>query len=198
MFAVTFKDQFGFKKCVYGDSEYGIGETIPEKPECYCNEKGVVICDTPTEAKNTLESAKYINEGLNFSSSFLNFIDSSTSSLNVRFGEVSSINNGLEIVVERFSMCNATEELPPQIGYYMFSGSDLYLTTSTNLLAGNYGKECMVSNRFIIDNNQSVSKIFYQSEGMEVFSADICVFDGKVDKAGDAFVGESGEVVVCE
>lgn len=192
MFAVTVKDQLGFKKCVYSDGEYGVGQSISGEPNCYCNEKGVVVCDTGDGDENTLESSEYTNEGLSFSSKFLNYLDVQTAFVSVRFSEVSSTTDGLRIVVERLSMCNEDEGLPPQMGYYMFSNSELYLTTSTNLLAGSYGKECMVSNIYLIDTDVDISKIYYKAEDMEVYRADICIFDGKVYNTGDAFVGENG------
>ncbi|HCC67954.1 TPA: hypothetical protein DEP90_01945 [Patescibacteria group bacterium] len=198
MFLITIKDQLGLKKCVYGDGEYSVGQTIPDEPRCYCNEKGVVVCDTDDESENTLESSEYINDDLSFSSKFLNFLEVKSTFENVRFSEVSSTQDGFKIIIERLSMCSKDEELPPQIGYYMFLSSDLYLTTTTNLLSGNYGKECMVSNTFLINTDMSVSKIYYQSEDKEVYNADICIFDGKIYNTGDAFVGENGEVVMCE
>ncbi|MCD4756147.1 hypothetical protein K8R20_00830 [bacterium] len=198
MFAVTVKDQLGLKKCVYGDGEYGVGQTISGEPNCYCNEKGVVVCEPEAGEDNTLEVSEYINDGLKFSSKFLNFLDVQSPFVSVRFSEVTSTQEGLRVVVERLSMCNKDGELPPQIGYYMFSDSEIYLTTSTNLLAGSYGKECMVSNVFLIDTDVHISKIYYKAEDMEVYMADICIFEGKVYNIGDAFVGENGEVVVCE
>ena len=68
----------------------------------------------------------------------------------MRFGEVSTVDRGLKIVVERLSMCNLNEDFAPQIGYYMFDGNSLYLTTTTNLLDKSFGKECMVSNTYLI------------------------------------------------
>lgn len=197
MFVATFREQFGLKKCVYGGSEYTVGESIPDEPRCYCNEMGVVVCEEIT-AESSLENSEYINEDLEFASSFLNFIDIDINFESMRFGEVSTIDKGLKVVVERLSMCNEDEQLPPQIGYYLFDGSHLYLTTSTNLIAGDYSKECMVSNTFMIHGLSEVSKISYTSEDNRVIEADICVFNGRVYNKGDAFVSENGEVVVCE
>ncbi len=198
MFVVTIKDQVGLKKCVYGGGEYGVGQSIPEEPKCYCNNKGVVVCDTPVSSDSEIDNNEYINDNLSFSSSFLNLLDVRSNFQSVRFAGITSTEDGIRVVVERQSMCNDDGELPPQIGYYMFKGTDLYLTSSTNLLAGSFGKECMVSNIFIINTDSPVSKIYYQAEDKEVFSADICVFNGNVYNVGDAFVGDSGEVVVCE
>jgi hypothetical protein len=197
MFIATFKDQFGLKTCVYGDSEYTAGQAIAGEPQCFCNEKGKVICE---EEKVTvsLETMEYENEDLDFSSVFLNFIDIEVNFENMRFGEVSTVNKGLKIVVERLSKCNKNEELPPQIGYYMFDGQDLFLTTSTNLLAGEFNRNCMVSNTFLIHGLSEVSKISYQSEDGRIIEANICVYEGRVFNEGDAFVGDEGEVVVCE
>ncbi len=197
MFVATFRDQFGLKTCVYGDSEYTAGQAIPDEPRCFCNEKGSVVCKE-IEIDSTLEVFEYVNEDLEFSSSFLNFIEVAINFESIRFGEVTTVEKGLKIVVERLSMCNENEQLPPQVGYYMFDGEQLHLTTSTNLLAGNYGKVCMVSNTFMVHGLGGVSKILYHSEDNRVIEADICVLDGKVYSAGDAFVNESGEVVVCE
>jgi hypothetical protein len=197
VFITTFRDQFGLKTCVYGDTEYTAGQSIPGEPQCFCNENGEVVCEENTE-DSSLETTEYVNEDLEFSSSFLNFVDTQTAFESVRFDQVSTVKKGLEIVVERLSMCDESEELPPQIGYYMFDNDILYLTTSTNLLAGDFNKECMVSNTFMIHGLSEVSKIVFQSEDETVLEADICVYGGKVFNKGDAFVGEDGEVVVCE
>lgn len=197
MFVATFRDQFGLKTCVYGGSEYSAGQTIPDEPRCFCNEKGSVICEE-VQTDRSLEATQFVNEDLEFSSIFLNFVDIAINFESIRFGEVTTVEKGLKVVVERLSMCNDDEQLPPQIGYYMFDGDQLHLTTSTNLLAGNYGKECMVSNTFMVHGLSEVSKILYHSEDNRVIEADICVFNGRVYNSGDAFVGESGEVVVCD
>jgi hypothetical protein len=197
MFVATFRDQFGIKTCVYGDSEYTAGQSIPDEPRCFCNEKGSVVCEE-VEDDLSLETVEYVNDDLEFSSTFLNFVDIAINFESIRFGEVTTVEKGLKIVVERLSMCNADEQLPPQIGYYMFDGEQLHLTTSTNLLAGNYGKECMVSNTFMVHGLSEVSKILYHSEDNRVIEADICVFNGRVYNSGDAFVGDNGEVVVCD
>jgi hypothetical protein len=135
---------------------------------------------------------------LDFSSNFLNFVDIESNFESMRFGEVSTVDKGLKIVIERLSKCNINEELPPQIGYYTFDNHNLFLTTATNLLAGEYGKDCMVSNTFMIHGLSEASEISYQSEDGRVIVADICIFDDRVFNKGDAFVNESGEVVVCE
>lgn len=197
MFVVTLRDQAGLKKCVYGNDEYTVGQSIPGEPMCYCNEKGVVVCDT-SDSGNTLENSEYINDNLSFTSKFLNLLDVRSNFQNVRFVDITSSGSSLKVVIERKSMCSNEGELPPQIGYYLFLNGDLYLTTSTNLLAGSFGKECMVSNTFIISTDSTINKIYYQGEDTQVYSADICVFDNKVYNLGDAFVGENGEVVVCE
>jgi len=196
-FVVTVRNQFGLKKCVYGGKEYVSGEAIPDEPRCFCNSKGEVICEE-IETENTLESAKYINDDLEFSSSFLNFIDIDNNFESMRFGEVSTVDKGLKVVVERLSMCSGDESLPPQIGYYMLNGDELFLTTSTNLLNENFSRECMVSNTYMIHGLSEVSKILYQSEDNRVIEADICVYEGRVFNKGDAFVGENGDVVVCD
>jgi hypothetical protein len=182
---------------VYGDTEYTAGQSIPGEPQCFCNENGEVVCEENTE-DSSLETTEYVNEDLEFSSSFLNFVDTQTTFESVRFDQVSTVKKGLEIVVERLSMCDESEELPPQIGYYMFDNDILYLTTSTNLLAGDFNRECMVSNTFMIHGLSEVSKIVFQSEDETVLEADICVYGGKVFNKGDAVVGEDGEVVVCD
>lgn len=197
MFIATFRDQFGIKTCVYGDSEYTVGQAIPDEPRCFCNEKGSVICKE-LENESTLETSEYVNDDLEFTSTFLNFVDIEVNFESMRFGDVSTVEKGLKVVVERLSMCNEDEELPPQIGYYMFDGEELFLTTSTNLLASIFERECMVSNTFMVHGLSEASKISYISEDNRVIEADICVFNGRVYNSGDAFVSESGEVVVCE
>lgn len=197
MFVATFREQFGLKKCAYGGSEYAVGQSIPDEPRCFCNEKGVVVCEEIEEAA-TLETTEYTNEDLEFSSSFLNFVDIDINFEGMSFNEVSTVDKGLKVVVERLSMCTEDEELPPQIGYYTFDGSELYITTSTNLLAEHYSKECMVSNTFLIHGLSEVTKISYMSEDNRVIEADICVFNGRVFNKGDAFVNDSGTVTVCK
>lgn len=197
MFIATFRDQFGLKKCVYGDGEYTAGQTIPDEPRCFCNEKGEVVCEE-IEQESSFETTGYINEDLDFSSSFLNYVDIGTSFESMRFGEVSTVGKGLRVVVERLSKCNDQEEIPPQIGYYIFDGRDLDLTTSTNLLAGEFDRECMVSNTYLIHGLSEVSTISYQGENGRVVEADICIFENRVLNEGDAVVGENGEVIVCE
>lgn len=197
VFITTFRDQFGLKTCVYGGTEYAVGQAIPGEPQCFCNENGQVVCKEESE-DSSREVTEYINEDLEFESSFLNFVNTKTILETVRFDDVSTVTKGLEIVIERLSMCNDQKQLPPQIGYYMFDDDILYLTTSTNLLADTYTRECMVSNTFMIHGLSEVAKIVYQSEDGTMLEADICVYDGKVFNKGDAFVGEDGEVVVCE
>ena len=197
MFGVTIKDQFGLKKCVYGDNEYTIGESIPSEANCYCDQKGNVICQE-IERKESIEAGEYTNENLEFSSEFLNFVDTDSTFESIRFGEISTTDSGLKIVVERLSMCNMEKELPPQIGFYKVEDSQLYVTTTTNLLADDYAKECMVSNTFEVNNISEIGKIAYQSEDSRIIEANICVFNEKVFNKGDAFVGEDGEVVVCD
>jgi hypothetical protein len=80
----------------------------------------------------------------------------------------------------------------------MLKGDELYLTTTTNLLDESFDKDCMVSNTYMIHGLSEVSKILYQSEDNRVIEADICVYEGRVFNKGDAFVGENGEVVVCD
>lgn len=196
MFIATLKDQFGLKKCVYGGSEYTVGQAIPDQPRCFCNEKGKVVCEE-IESMNTLETTEYINEDMDFSSVFLSFLGVKMDIEEMRFSEVTTVDKGLKVVVERSSLCDTKAQLPPQIGYYLFDGEDLYLTTSTNLLAGPYTQGCMVSNTFMIHGLSEVSKIYYQSEGNRVIEAKICILDGRVFNKGDAFVKENGEVVVC-
>jgi hypothetical protein len=197
VFVTTFKDQFGLKKCVYGGMEYTIGQAIPDQPKCFCNEKGEVICEEMV-AETNLESTEFVNDDLEFSYGFLNFVDLKIPFESMRFDEVSTVDKGLKVVVERLSMCNVREELPPQIGYYMFDGTELHLTTTTNLLAGNYNKECIVSNIFLIHGLSEVSKVSYISEDNRVIEAKICVFEGRVFNEGDAYVvDDSGEVVIC-
>jgi len=197
MFVATFRDQFGLKKCVYGGSEYSVGQSIPEQPRCFCNEKGKVVCEE-IEVENSFESAEYVNEDMDFSSSFLNFVGITKDVEEMRFSEVNTVDKGLKVIIERSSLCDTSAQLPPQIGYYMFDGKDLHLTTSTNLLAGKYTQGCMVSNTFMIHGLSEVSKIFYQSEGNRVIEAEICVLEGRVFNKGDAFVNEDGKVIVCE
>ena len=197
MFVVTFRNQFGLKKCVYGDGEYTVGQTIPGEPRCFCNRHGEVVCEE-IETEISSEEVEYGNEDLEFSSSFLNFVDIETNFESIRFGAVSTVDRGLRVVVERLSKCTPESALPPQIGFYMFDGKDLYLTTSTNLLFGNLTRDCMVSNSFLIEGLSEVSKIAYQSEDGRILQADICVYNGKVFNKGDAFVSDNGEVVVCE
>jgi hypothetical protein len=197
MFIATFRDQFGLKKCVYGDGEYTAGQTIPDEPRCFCDEKGEVVCEE-IETESSLETTEYINEDLDFSSTFLSYVDVETNFENMRFGEVSTVDRGLRIVVERLSKCNDQEELPPQIGYYMFDGTDLDLTTSTNLLDEEFNRDCMVSNTFLVHGLSEVESISYQGEGGRVLEADICVYEGRVLNIGDAFVAENGEVIICE
>jgi hypothetical protein len=196
-FITTFRDQFGLKKCVYGGVEYDAGQSIPDEPRCFCNEKGEVVCEV-IEIESTLETTEYVSEDLEFSSNFLNFVDIDIPFESMRFGEVSTVEKGIRVVIERLSMCNADEELPPQIGYYMFDGEQLNLTTTTNLLSTQYNQECMVSNTFLIHGLSEVSKVLYTSEDNRVIEADICVFNGRIFNKGDAFVGDNGEVVVCE
>ena len=197
MFIATYKEQLGLKKCVYGDSEYTVGEAIPGSTQCFCNEKGQVVC-SELDQEESLEITEFGNDDVEFSSSFLNFVDLDTTFEDVRFGEVSTVDRGLKIVVERLSMCNSNEEFAPQIGYYMFDGSSLYLTTTTNLLDQSFSKECMVSNTYLIYGLSEASNIYYQSEDATIVEADICVYDNKVFNEGDAFVGDNGEVVICE
>jgi hypothetical protein len=197
MFIATFRDQFGLKKCVYGDGEYSAGQTIAGEPRCFCTQKGEVVCDD-TEDEVSLESLEYENEDLEFSSSFLNFVDIESNFESMRFGEVSTVNKGLKIVVERLSKCDSNEKLPPQVGYYVFDNGNLFLTTTTNLIADDFSRYCMVSNSFLIHGLSEVSKITYQSEDGRLIEANICVYDGRVFNEGDAFVGDDGEVVICE
>lgn len=197
MSAVTLRDQLGLKKCVYGDEEYTAGDLIPGESSCFCNQKGEVVCENaPTEG--SLDITKFGNEDLEFHTSFLNLIDIDTVFEDMRFGEISTVGRGIEIVLERLSMCNSDEEFAPQIGYYMFDGSSLYLTTTTNLLDESFNRGCMVSNTYLIEGLSEASKIYYQSEDGRVVEADICVYNNKVYNHGDAFVGDSGEVVICE
>ena len=197
MFVATYKEQLGLKKCVYGDSEYTVGEAIPSNSQCFCNEKGQVVC-SELEQESSLDITQFTNDDLEFSSSFLNFVDLDTTFEDIRFGEVTTVDKGLKIVLERSSMCNLYEKLAPQTGYYMFDGSRLYLTTTTNLLDQSFSKECMVSNTYLIYGLSEASKIYYQSEDGRVLEANICVYGNKVFNEGDAFVGEGGEVVICE
>jgi hypothetical protein len=179
-FITTFRDQFGLKKCVYGGIEYEAGQSIPDEPRCFCNEKGDVVCEE-IEIESSLDTSDFINEDLDFSTSFLNFVD-----------------KGLKIVVERLTLCSEEEELPPQIGYYSISGNQLQLKTTTNLLPRRFNSDCMVSNTFLIHGLSEVSKVSYVSEDNRIIEADICVFNGRVYNKGDAFVGDNGEVVVCD
>ena len=197
MFVATYREQLGLKKCVYGDSEYTVGEAIPGETQCFCNEKGQVVCDE-LEEENTLNITEFTNDDLEFSSSFLNFVDLDMVFEDMQFGEVSTVDRGLKVAVERLSMCNDNEELAPQIGYYMFDGNSLYLTTTTNLLVESFNKECMVSNTYLIYGLSEASKIYYQSEDGKVLEAKICVYGNKVFNEGDAFVGDNGQVVICE
>lgn len=196
-FISTFRDQFRLKKCVYGGIEYTVGQSIPNEPRCFCDEKGELVCEE-IETESTLETTEYINDDLEFSSDFLNFVDLEIPFESMRFGEVSTVEKGLKIVVERLSVCDEDEKLPPQIGYYMFDDQQLNLTTTTNVLAGDYNKECMVSNTFLVYGLSEVSKILYISEDNRVIEADICVFNGRVFNKGDAFVNGDGDVIVCE
>jgi len=197
IFIVTFRDQFRLKNCVYGGEKYTVGQSIPGEQNCFCSENGEVVCKG-SESEASLETGEYINDDLEFSSSFLNFLDIGTNFESVRFDEVSTVEKGLEIVVERLSKCKEDEDLPPQIGYYMFDEDDLYLTTSTNLLDEDYSEDCMVSNTFLIYGLSEVSNIYYQSEDDLLIEADICIYGGRVFNKGDAFVGDDGEVIVCE
>jgi hypothetical protein len=197
MFVVTFRDQFGFKKCVYGGTEYTAGQSIPDEPRCFCNEKGEVVCEE-LSTESSLETEEFVNEDLDFSSTFLNYIDVDSNFENMRFGEVSTVDRGIRVVVERLSKCNAREELPPQTGYYMFDGDSLLLTTSTNLLEEEFDQDCMVSNTFLVHGLSEVESVSYQSEDGRVIEADICVYEGRVLNIGDAFVAENGQVIICE
>ncbi|MDD3474572.1 MAG: hypothetical protein PHP08_01545 [Candidatus Dojkabacteria bacterium] len=197
MFIATYKEQLGLKKCVYGDSQYTAGEIIPGSSQCYCNEKGQVVCDE-SGSDESLDITQFSNEDLEFSTTFLNFIDTDTTFEEVRFGDVSTVDKGLKVVLERLTVCNTSEEYAPQTGYYMFDGNSLYLTTTTNLLDPRYSENCMVSNTYLIHGLSEASSIYYQSEDGEVLEADICVYGNKVFNEGDAFVGDNGEVVICE
>lgn len=196
-FITTFRDQFGLKKCVYGGIEYDAGQSIPDEPRCFCNEKGDVVCEE-IEIESSLDSTDFINEDLDFSTTFLNFVDIDTPFEDMRFGEVSTVDKGLKIVVERLTLCSEEEELPPQIGYYSISGEQLQLKTTTNLLPRRFNSDCMVSNTFLIHGLSEVSKVSYVSEDNRIIEADTCVFNGRVYNKGDAFVGDNGEVVVCD
>ena len=197
MFIATYKEQWGLKKCAYGDSEYTVGQSIPGESQCFCNEKGQVVCNEVT-SENILDIVEFTNEDLEFYSNFLNFIDIDTTFEDMRFGEISTVDRGLKVVVERLSMCNISGEFAPQIGYYMFDGNNLYLTTRTNLLDQNFNKGCMVSNTYLVYGMSEASNIYYQSEDERVLEADICVYGNKVFNKGDAFVGDNGQVVMCD
>ena len=200
MFVVSQRNQLGLKKCAYGDEYYSSGEVIPGTQRCFCDKYGKVVCEEEEVAISEFDASSYTSDGLLFSYKFLNSRENTQEGPEVRFSEISTKENGLKIVVERSGMCGSSGQLPPQMGYYMIQGDELYLTISSNLLAGDYGQECFVSATYNIDGLSELSesfKIYFQTESKEIFNADICIFNGKVFNTGDAFVGKDGEVVVC-
>lgn len=197
MFFVSYREQFGLKKCVYGGEEYFAGQNIDGSPHCYCDEKGQVVCEE-YEVELDFTEINYINTDLEFTSKFLNFIDPLTVIESVRFVDVGGSDTQLRIIVERFSFCNQFEDLPPQMGFYAFDNGELFLITKTNLIAGEYNEPCIVSNTFVIEGRQEIDGIFYQAEDGRMVSADICIFNNQVFNSGDAYVGDDGEVIICQ
>lgn len=197
MFYISYREQFGLKKCIYGGEEYFTGQHIDGQPHCYCNEKGQVTCEE-YEIELDFSEISYENTNLEFSSKFLNFIDPLTIIESVKFSNVGTVDDQIRIVIERLSFCNQFGDLPPQIGFYSFENGELFLTTSTNLIAGDYNEPCIISNTYFIEKLDEIDGLFYQAEDGRMVSADICIFRNKVFNSGDAYVGDDGEVIICQ
>ena len=163
MFVVSQRNQLGLKKCVYGGEYYSSGEAIPTNQNCVCDKNGKLVCEDFYPHVSGFDLSSYTSEGLLFSYRFQNLIENSKSGPEVRFSEITTKDNGLRIIVERSSLCGPLGQLPPQMGYYMVQENELYLTISTNLLAGGFNQECIVSATYSIDG------LFSPSESFKIF-----------------------------
>ncbi len=185
IFVFSFRKNITVTKCIYGDSQEG---------NCICTKEGEIVCEEDIEKKDEQEvvGREFVSDDLNFNYSFLNFFDAKTFTQDrVKFKEISHVQDGLRISVERVSECNEKKEMATQLGFYKLESERLTLTTRSNLTDSSFYISCIVDNTFLIRDfnieDLNIFDIYYQDEMDVIYRANNCVYEGYIRNSDDVY-----------
>lgn len=184
IFIISMQGSLGLKKCVYGDIVFD-GEK-----NCICDSKGTIVCEEIQGSP--IKSEEFTTENLGFTSSFQRMITSNDNvTENISFSDISQVGNILTVTVEKKTFCNSSEDIAPQVGFYMADEKNIIFTVGTNLLDSSFNVPCISEDTFQIMNAPvkfpDGFKILYQDEYGSIIPSGNCTYDGFLRNDGDVY-----------
>jgi hypothetical protein len=193
VFYLSIKNDISVTRCIYGDNL---------DHNCICNVNGEIICEDEEIEEGKVVSNDFVSSNLEFKYDFLNFIDLNTSIQDsVEFKDISHIQGGLKITIERISLCSEQQKAPSQLGLYKLEENGLILTTATNLTDSSFYISCITENTFFIPdfptNLSEDFQVLYQDDLDVIYMANNCVYEGFLRNSGDVYNSKE-KCIICK
>lgn len=191
IFILSMQNSLGLKKCAYGDIVFD------EEKSCICDSKGNVVCDDDENTDSPIRSEEFTTQNLGFSSSFQSLITANNNIVeDIVFSDISQVGNILRVTVEKRTMCNSSDDIAPQVGFYRADEERIIFTIGTNLVDPSFNTPCVSESVFQIMNApvkfSNDFKIFYQDEYGSLVPSGNCTYEGFLRNEEDVYNSSDG------